>query len=75
MDTNTAPTHRVNDYSTGSHLEGTPSAALVAASEAAGETGVVSAYRDAKGVWQHIDDSRRADYERMGHAVAAVYVD
>lgn len=71
----TTATRRVSNYATGSRLDGTPSAALIAASEAAGETGVVSAYRDAKGVWQHIDDSRVSDYERMGHEVQAVYVE
>ena len=63
------------NYQTGRELTGRPSKALVSASkEESTGTGAVLAYRDAKGVWQHIDDSEKSTYTAMGHNVVTVWV-
>lgn len=65
----------VLDYDTVNVLEGVPSDELVAASDAAGDTGAVPAYRDVDGVWQYVAPSMRDQYRRMGHDVITVYVE
>ena len=66
---------RVNDMVTGETLTGTPSAALIEASEAEGETGAVAAYLDDAGVWQYVQTGDESRMERLGHAVRTVWVD
>lgn len=65
----------VMNYQTGRELTGRPSKGLITASkgESTG-TGAVLAYRDAKGVWQHVADSEKSTYTSMGHKVVAVWV-
>lgn len=52
-------THRVYNYITGMELDGTPSLELIEASESAGDTGAVGAYRDENGVWQYVEEGSR----------------
>lgn len=67
--------YTVMSYDTGAELTGAPSADLVDASvNCAQAEGAVCAYLDEAGVWQHVPDSREADYRRMGHDVQTVYV-
>lgn len=61
------------DSNTGRAL-GAASEALVAASEAAGDTGAVGAYRDREGVWQPLAEHECDEYRRDGYEVRTVYV-
>jgi hypothetical protein len=67
--------HKVTDYQTGNSLDGAPSPALIAASEAAEPTGAVCAYRDEDGDWRLLEASSAESYRRMGHEVRTVYVE
>ena len=65
----------VRSYDDGSRLDGEPSPALVRASDSAGPTGVVSAYRDEAGVWQYVAPQDEDFYRRhRHHDVITVYV-
>lgn len=57
-------TYRVYSYDSGDLLVGAPSDELIAASEGAGDTGAVPAYRDDAGVWQYVQPSQVEHYRR-----------
>ena len=68
-------TIRVCDSETGSMLAGTASEELVRESEAV-DTGLVSACRDATGVWQYVPESQVDHYRRqLREDVRTVYVE
>jgi len=59
---------------TGDLLDGPASSALIEASDAAGSTGIVLAWQDADGVWQHAESVHAQTYLKLGEGVQRVYI-
>ena len=68
-------TMSVNDYQTGTALDGEASETLAERSAEACDTGAVAAYRDDDGVWQYVREDEMASARRRGREVRTVWVE